>query len=41
MVIEGSEESTTLVGKFPVPGNLVVPDNNTFSMDVVNVQSPI
>ena len=39
--VEGGEESTTLVGKFPIPGNLVTPDNMNFSMDVVNVQSPV
>lgn len=39
--IEGGEDVTTLIGKFPVPGNLVIPDNNTFSMEVVNVESPV
>ena len=39
--INGEEEVTTLVGKFPVPGNLVIPDNNTFNMEIVNVEAPI
>jgi hypothetical protein len=39
--IEGGEDVTTLLGKFPVPGNLVIPDNNTFSMEIVNVEQPI
>ena len=39
--IEGGDQSTTPVGKFPIPGNLVMPDNTNFSMEIVNVQAPI
>lgn len=39
--VDGGEEVTTLVGRFPVPGNLVVPDNNNLQMEVVNVEAPV
>lgn len=39
--VQGSEEVTTLVGKFPVPGNIVVPSSNSFSMDIINTNLPV
>jgi hypothetical protein len=39
--IEGGDEVTTLVGKFPVPGNIVVPDSNTFNIEVINTKAPV
>lgn len=39
--VDGVDEVTSLVGKFPVPGNLVQPDNNNFQMEIVNVSRPV
>lgn len=39
--IEGGEDVQTLMGKFPIPGKIVAPSDNTFSMDILNVRSPI
>lgn len=39
--IESGEDVQTLMGKFPIPGKIVAPSDNTFSMDIINVSSPI
>lgn len=41
MLVDGAEQSDSMVGKFSIPGRMLVPDNNTFSMEVVNVKSPV
>lgn len=39
--VAGDDKSTTLVGEFPIPGNIVIPDNPTFTMEIVNVEAPV
>lgn len=39
--VAGDDKSTTLVGEFPIPGNIVIPDNPTFNMEIVNVEAPV
>lgn len=41
VLVDGGEDVTTLVGKFPVPGNLVQPSDNSFSLEMVNTESPV
>ena len=41
IAVDGGQDITTLFGKFPVPGNIVIPDTNTFTMEVVNVKAPV
>lgn len=39
--IDGGEDVQSMIGKFPIPGKIVQPSDNTFSMDIINIKSPI
>lgn len=39
--IKTDEESTSLVGKFPINGNMIVPDNNELLLTVLNTKLPL
>lgn len=41
MSVQGTEETTTPMGKFPIPGNILGADNNNLNMEIVNVKNPI
>jgi hypothetical protein len=34
-------QSNTLVGTFPIPGSIIKPTSNKFSMEIVNVEHPV